>query len=94
MAPSLSEAVPSTGAKVLVTGATGYLGGRLVPQLLAAGHDVRCMVRQPAGLAGLPWYEQVEVVKADALQAESLDTALDGVETAFYLIHSMDGGER
>jgi uncharacterized protein YbjT (DUF2867 family) len=52
------------------------------------------MVRQPADLAGLPWYEQVEVVKADALQAESLDTALDGVETAFYLIHSMDGGER
>ncbi|HSL26093.1 MAG TPA: SDR family oxidoreductase [Acidimicrobiia bacterium] len=77
-----------------MTGATGYLGGRLVPQLLAAGHDVRCMVRRPAGLAGLPWHQQVEVVTADALQPESLDAALEGVGTAFYLIHSMDGGER
>ena len=93
MAPSPSDAVRPTGTKVLVTGATGYLGGRLVLQLLAAGHNVRCMVRQPAGLAELPWHEQVQVVQADALETESLDTALDGVETAYYLIHSMDGGE-
>ncbi len=77
--------------KVLVTGATGYIGGRLVPRLLEAGHQVRCLARDPAKLAGDPWREDVEVVCADVLDAEGLQTALVGMDAAFYLIHSMDG---
>ena len=63
-------------------------------QLLAGGHPVRCMVRQPAGVADRGWYPRVEVVTGDALQPESLDSALKGVDTAYYLIHSMDGDAR
>ena len=89
-----SDAKTAGNATVLVTGASGYLGGRLVPHLLAGGHRVRCMVRQKAGVADRGWYPQVEVVTGDALQPESLDSALKGVNTAYYLIHSMDGDAR
>ena len=75
--------------RVLVTGATGYIGGRLVPELLAAGHEVRCIARTPAKLDSLPWRDQVEVVKADADDAESLVAAMDGCSAAYYLLHSM-----
>ena len=78
---------------VLVTGATGYVGGRLVPRLLAAGYRVRCLVRDPARLAGRPWLPKVEVVRADVLQPESLEAAVRGVGTAFYLVHSLAEGE-
>ena len=57
---------------VLVTGATGYIGGRLVPRLLQAGYRVRCFVRDPERLQGRPWLDQVEVVAGDVLQAETL----------------------
>jgi len=77
--------------RILVTGATGYIGGRLVPALLAAGHTVRCMSRNPAKLAEQPWSAEVEVVSADALDRTSLEHAMAGCDTAFYLIHSMDG---
>ena len=50
------------GPKVLVTGASGYVGGRLVPALLAAGCEVRCLVRTPAKLDDAPWRDRVEVV--------------------------------
>ncbi|MFI6292796.1 SDR family oxidoreductase [Nonomuraea sp. NPDC050790] len=79
-------------ARCLVTGATGYIGGRLVPELLAAGHEVRCMVRSPARMRDLPWADQVEIVAADALDPEATRAALDGVEIAYYLIHTMGGG--
>jgi len=49
---------------ILVTGATGYVGGRLVPRLLEKGHPVRCLVRDPARLAGRPWADSVEIVRA------------------------------
>ena len=78
---------------VLVTGATGYIGGRLVPRLLTAGHRVRCMARDPSRLAGRPW-PGVEVVAGDALDPVSLDRALAGMEAAYYLIHSLAAGEQ
>ncbi|MFI6909503.1 SDR family oxidoreductase [Nonomuraea sp. NPDC050394] len=79
-------------ALCLVTGASGYIGGRLVPSLLAAGHRVRCMVRSPARLRDLPWAAQTEIVAADALDAGGTRAALEGVEVAYYLIHTMGGG--
>ncbi len=77
---------------VLVTGATGYVGGRLVPRLLAAGHRVRCMVRDPARLDGRRWIGEVEIVKGDVLDVPSLAAALAGVDVAYYLIHSLGSG--
>jgi uncharacterized protein YbjT (DUF2867 family) len=74
---------------VLVTGATGYVGGRLVPALLEAGYLVRCLVRDPARLQGRPWAERVEIVRGDALRPESLGPAMAGVDVAYYLVHSM-----
>ena len=74
---------------ILVTGATGYIGGRLVPRLLAQDRQVRCMVRDAKRLTARPWASDVEVVEADALEPASLDTALSGIDTAYYLIHSM-----
>jgi uncharacterized protein YbjT (DUF2867 family) len=76
---------------VLVAGATGYVGGRLVPELLAAGHAVRCLARQPAKLADAEWRDQVEVVAGDVTDPDSLDGALAGIDVAYYLVHSMGG---
>lgn len=75
--------------KVAVIGATGYVGGRLVPELLAAGHEVRCLARTPERLARVPWRPEVDVVRADVLDAESLDTALSGIDVVYYLVHAM-----
>jgi len=73
---------------ILVTGATGYIGGRLVPRLLAAGHRVRCLVRNPDRLSGRRW-PGVELVKGDVANAASLEAALQGVTQAYYLVHAM-----
>ena len=78
--------------KILVTGATGYVGGRLVPRLLAAGHAVRCVVRDPSRLEGRSWPD-VEVVQGDLLAPETLAAALSGIDTAYYMVHSMSAGE-
>lgn len=78
--------------KVLVTGASGYIGGRLVPRLLAAGLEVRCLTRDARKLADDPWRSRVEVAEGDVLEPASLDAALAGCDSAFYLIHSMEAG--
>lgn len=78
--------------RILVTGATGYIGGRLVPRLTEAGHEVRCLTRRPEKLAGVPWAEQVEVVEGDALEPPSLVGPLEGVEVVYYLVHSIGTG--
>jgi uncharacterized protein YbjT (DUF2867 family) len=80
--------------KLLVSGATGYIGGRLVPRLLGAGHEVRCLVREKAHLQSRSWHDEVEVVQGDVLEPGSLKGALDGVHTAYYLIHAMGASER
>lgn len=77
---------------VLVTGATGYIGGRLVPRLLEMGCRVRCLVRDPARLEGRPWHDRVEIVAGDVLQPDTLLEAMQGVEAAYYLVHSLGGG--
>lgn len=81
-----------TRARILVTGATGYIGGRLIPRLLDAGYRVRCLVRDPARLDGRPWRDRVEVVAGDVLDAATLPAALEAVDIAYYLVHSMAGG--
>lgn len=78
---------------ILVTGATGYVGGRLVPRLLAPGRRVRVLVRDPGRVAGRPWAGGVEAFRGDVLTGEGLAEALSGVDTAYYLVHSMSGGE-
>ena len=78
---------------ILVTGATGYIGGRLIPRLLDAGYRVRCLVRDPSRLQGRPWLEQVEVVQGDVLQPDTLVPAMRGVSAAYYLIHGFQGGK-
>jgi uncharacterized protein YbjT (DUF2867 family) len=80
--------------RVLVTGANGYVGARLVPRLLAAGHRVRCMVRDPARLQGRPWVERVEVESGDVLDAATLTSPLSQIDVAVYLVHSLATGGR
>jgi uncharacterized protein YbjT (DUF2867 family) len=75
--------------RCVVFGATGYLGARLVPALLAAGHDVRVIARQPAKLDDVPWREQVEVIDGDVTDGERVQRALDGQHVLYYLVHSL-----
>ncbi len=74
--------------RVLVTGATGYIGGRLVHVLESEGVPLRCLARQPAALASRV-SSTTEVVAGDLLDPSSLDRAFDGIDTAYYLVHSM-----
>jgi uncharacterized protein YbjT (DUF2867 family) len=78
--------------KILVTGATGYIGGRLVPLLLEAGHEVRVLVRDPSRVQGRPWSSKVDVFTGDLLKLSSLEHALDGIDASYYLVHSMLAG--
>ncbi|GHG61580.1 SDR family oxidoreductase [Streptomyces griseocarneus] len=82
-----------TGALCLVTGASGYIGGRLVPELLDAGHRVRCLARTPEKLRDHPWADRVEVVRGDVTDAESLAGAMRGVDVAYYLVHALGTGK-
>jgi uncharacterized protein YbjT (DUF2867 family) len=77
---------------ILVTGATGYVGGRLVPRLIEAGHRVRCLVRDPSRLQGRAWVSLVEVARGDFLDPASLADAMRDVNVVYYLIHSLGEG--
>ena len=77
--------------QVLVTGATGYIGGRLVPRLLDLDYQVRVLVRDPERLQGREWQGKVDVVQGDVLKPETLGAVMDGISAAYYLIHSMAG---
>ncbi len=85
--PTTEEQLP----KVLVTGATGYVGGRLVPALLRRGYSVRCVVREPRKLAQRSWrdHPNVEVRAVTLEDREALADAMRGCSAAYYLVHSM-----
>ena len=75
--------------RCLVTGATGYIGGRLIPRLLEEGVTVRVLVRHPERIAQHPWYDQVEIVSGDADDPATCVEALKDVDVAYYLIHAI-----
>ncbi len=91
-APAAEHPVPARGAPVLVFGATGYIGSHLVPRLLREGCTVRACGRDRRVLEARDW-AGVELVEADALKPDSLPAALAGVDTAYYLVHSMAAGQ-
>ncbi len=89
--PTMPSACPAS-QRVLVTGATGYIGGRLIPRLIEAGYAVRCLARSPQKLLGRSWSQDpnVEIVAGDLQDVGSLRAALDGCRHAYYLVHSME----
>ena len=80
--------IANTKRTILLTGATGYIGGRLLPLLEERGYQVRCLTRRPESLRDAV-SEQTQVVQGDVLDLDSLGPAMDGVDTAFYFVHSM-----
>jgi len=73
----------------LVTGATGYVGGRLAPRLLAEGDAVRCLARDPAKLRDVPWARDAEIVRGDLLDEDAVRRACVGVDVVYFLVHSL-----
>lgn len=83
----------SKNIRLLVTGATGYIGGRLVTRLLDEGYSVRVLVRDAARLRGRSWSDRVEIVQGDVFDSGSLTPGMAGVDIAYYLVHSMAGSD-
>jgi uncharacterized protein YbjT (DUF2867 family) len=84
----------SSPQRVLVTGATGYIGGRLAPRLLEAGHRVRVAVRSPGKLDHVPWRDRVEIAETDLSDLEGMTEACRDVHTLYYLVHSMGSSQQ
>ncbi|MFE7751331.1 SDR family oxidoreductase [Streptomyces sp. NPDC057428] len=82
----------SGGLRCLVTGASGYIGGRLVPELLEAGHQVRCLARSPEKLRDYPWAADAEVIRGDVTDADSVAAGMRDIDVAYYLVHALAGG--
>ncbi|MEU5317772.1 SDR family oxidoreductase [Streptomyces sp. NPDC021056] len=80
------------GLRCLVTGATGYIGGRLVPELLTEGHRVRCLARSPGKLRDHPWAGETEVLRGDVLDSAAVAEAMRGIDVAYYLVHALGTG--
>ena len=76
--------------KILVSGATGYIGSKLVERLVASGHEVTCMVRDVQRVTSA--HQGARIVIADCLQPQSLTCAMEGIDVAYYLVHSMSAG--
>ena len=92
-APASASAPASVGRRLaVVTGVTGYVGGRLVPELLAAGFAVRAVARRPERLRDRQWRAEVEVVRADVTELAETREALRGADVAYYLVHSLGTG--
>ncbi|MBP7795851.1 MAG: SDR family oxidoreductase [Elusimicrobiales bacterium] len=79
---------------VTLTGASGYIGLRMIPRLIERGFNVRCVVRDPEYLLSRPFSKNIEIVKADFTSTENLDKVFENAEAAYYLIHSMNDSER
>jgi uncharacterized protein YbjT (DUF2867 family) len=86
--PSIEPTGPPP-IRCLITGATGYIGGRLAPRLVAAGYRVRCLARNAGRLRDVPWADAVEIATGDVRHPDTLRAALDGVDVAYYLVHSL-----
>ena len=78
--------------KILVTGATGYIGGRLIPILLEKGHDVRVFARDAQRLEGREWFDKVEIVQGDLENREEIARAAEDIDAAYFLVHAMNEG--
>ncbi|MET0673384.1 MAG: SDR family oxidoreductase [Microbacterium pygmaeum] len=79
--------------RALVLGATGYIGGRLVPRLLNAGYAVRVLARDPARVGAFEWGDRVEIAQGDAADTEAVTAAAQDVDVLYYLVHSMGAGK-
>ncbi len=79
--------------KILVTGATGYIGGRLIPQLLDKGYEVRAFVRDRERLKSKKWFSRIEIVEGDLDKPETLRAAFENIDAAYFLVHAMFEGD-
>lgn len=93
VSPSMSRSPDATPPRCLVTGATGYIGGRLVPHLRAQGHPVRVLARTPSKLDGVPWVDDVDVAEGDLADVDSLRRAFADMDVVYHLVHSMGGSD-
>jgi len=78
-------------SRIAVTGATGYIGGRLVPRLLSQGHQVKVFTRDAQRLRDVPWHAEVEIIEGDLADLEAVSRLCYGAEVVYYLVHSMSG---
>lgn len=87
--PHAEHERPGRQGVAAVTGATGYIGGRLIPELLEAGWQVRALARRPERLRDRPWHSRVTTAEADVSDLDSIREALQGADVAYYLVHSL-----